>query len=117
MGGNGDSLDAANGPAALANAFGFRFADLRMLPGIPDGNYFTQFLRSAPFGLFGNRTGYGLHAIAINRLAGDFASPGSTRATGVDPADNGHPFTLPLLDLIVPSTTARAMAGHCVLWV
>lgn len=117
LGGSGDSLDSVSGPLSLARAFGFSYRDLRALPTVPDGNYFAAFLRTAPFGLFGMRPGYGLHALAIFRLNGDFAAPGSTQAHGIDPAAGVHAFSRPLLSLIVPSALrGAAMTGHCVIW-
>jgi hypothetical protein len=115
---NGDSLDATAGPQGLAIAYSFQYLDLRPLRTqgtMPDGNYFANFLRSAPFGLFGNRPGYGLHALAVNRLHGDFASLGSTEAHGVDPASGQ--FSRPLISLVMPSQIAgAAMTAHCVIW-
>ncbi len=112
----GDSLDATNGPQALATAFGFHFVDLRGQP-VHDGNYFASFLGAAPFGLMGLRPGYGLHAIAINRLNGDFSSLGTTQAHGIDPAGTASGFSRPLFDLVMPSRTASSdMVGHCVMW-
>ena len=117
MGTSGDALDAASGPANLARAFGFTYADLRGRSSLPDGNYFAGLLRTAPFGLFGMRPGYGLHAIAINRLNGDFASLNSTHAHGIDPAAGGSPFSRTLFQLVVPSQQRGAdMVGHCVIW-
>jgi hypothetical protein len=115
-GGGGDALDATTGPLTLANALGFRYIDLRSPPIVRDGNFFAGLLGVAPFGLFGNRPGYGLHAIAIYRLRGDFASLGSTIAHGIDPM-GGHRFSRPLVDLVMPTRHAgAAMTGHIVIW-
>jgi hypothetical protein len=116
MGMGGDSLDATSGPPMLARAFGFNYIDLRGLPSLPDGNYFAAFLRMAPFGILGLRPGYGLHAIAVNRLDGDFAALGSTRAHGIDPMAGGHPFSRLLFNLVAPTLQPGAdFVGHCVI--
>jgi len=116
MGLSGDSLDATSGPPMLAQAFGFQYLDLRGLPSLPDGNYFAAFLRTAPFGILGLRPGYGLHAIAVNRLDGDFAALGATQAHGIDPMGGGHPFSRTLFNLVAPALQARAdFVGYCVI--
>jgi hypothetical protein len=114
---NGDALDAVNGPRSLAGAFGFNCVDLRT-QAVQDGNYFANFLRrQCPFGLFGNRPGYGLHAIAINRLHGDFASLNSTHAVGIDPIGGARSFSRTLFQLVMPTQqTSADMIGHYVLW-
>jgi len=112
----GDSLSEAGGPQALAPAFGFQCTDLRA-QSLQDGNYFANFLRFCPFGLFGHRPGYGLHAIAINRLNGNFASLSSTHAYGIDPIGGAHAFVRSLYQLVMPTAqVAGEMRGHYVVW-
>jgi hypothetical protein len=111
-------LSASGGPA-LARAFGFTYVDLRGRGPdfFPDGNFFAGFLRTAPFGLFGVRPGYGLHAIAMYRLAGDFSSLSDTHAHGIDPMGGGHHFEIVLFKLVMPNQQNHAqMQGNFVLY-
>jgi hypothetical protein len=113
---NGDTLSEVGGPQALAQAFGFACIDLRAQD-VQDGNYFANFLHQCPFGLFGQRPRYGLHAIAINRLNGDFTSLSSTHAYGIDPIGGRHPFMRSLYQLVMPEAQIEGeMCGHYVLW-
>jgi hypothetical protein len=92
------SLEPANGPRRLASGFGLTCTDLNALPNVPDGNYFAGLLARRPFGIFGNRPGVGLHAVAIYRLSGDFAALGTTMLYGVDPMTGQ--FSRTLFDMI-----------------
>ncbi len=109
------ALDPVTGGQTLASAFGFAYTDLRSGP-LQDGNFFADFLRhGSPFGLFGHLPTYGLHAVAIYRVSGDFSSLSTSQAYGVDSRGPSR-FQDSLFNLVNPTVQRGAqMQGHFIL--